>query len=492
MRGEMAAATNFYAQAALKEPTDPLLRLLTGIALSSLEEPSARKRALTQFQAAARLSGDDLLATLLLRGALADSGAMEEAQSVWLDAARRYGRSGKSGWDTSRSLTRLQDALKLFPQSPILHLLVGDAYQVAEEFAKADTAYERAILLAPRWTKPRINRGLCQLAQNHLKEAEETFTKVLSLDPRNAQAQLSKADTQLQSGNAADAVLTYRVAANSRQINIRPQALTGMGQAFLQQRRPLEAVKTLTTAQRLAPNDPAPPTALAEAQVQMGDYAAGAKSLEVALRLTKDGGLFETRAVLFRALIETRMSAKEPMEALKSAQRAMIEEPANAPLWERLSAHIYFEMGNEKEGHNALHRALDSWVGLPNTAPLYPQEIINALSAHSLMDTAETWYQVQMADKTLSADVRANAKVALAHLARYRGDTSVEVRLRAEATELREKGADWYLLAETHDLRRTDIPQARFAYEKALRLGGLPDGVVSAVRKRLRLLSRVP
>ena len=42
-------------------------------------------------------------------------------------------------------------------QSPVLNLLIGDSYQLSEDFSRADTAYLKTIRLAPNWAKLAIS-----------------------------------------------------------------------------------------------------------------------------------------------------------------------------------------------------------------------------------------------------------------------------------------------------------------------------------------------
>jgi Flp pilus assembly protein TadD len=106
-----------------------------------------------------------------------------EAQALYSRIVQRFSRPGVPGLETTASVQRLLEAQKQFPQSPILSLLLGDTYQLAEQWSKAEASYGQAIQLARGWVKPRINLGLCQLAQGRSSEALSSFQGALALDP---------------------------------------------------------------------------------------------------------------------------------------------------------------------------------------------------------------------------------------------------------------------------------------------------------------------
>ena len=84
--------------------------------------------------------------------------------------------------------------------------------------------------------------------------------------------------------------------------------------------------------------------------------------------------------------------------------------------------------------------------------------------------------------------------VALAHIARYQGDSHTEVRLRRELTKLRNNPWDWFLMAESYDSRIVEPASAREAYLKALEInnrgGGLNEATVNYARNRLMKLTQ--
>lgn len=382
--------------------------------------------------------------------------------------------------DTSTSVRRLQQAASRFPDSPVVALLLGDANQLAQRWAEADTQYRRAITLAPKWTKPRVNLGLSLLAQGRSTEAIRTFQDALALEPGNAQAQLGKGDAELRAGRSAAALRTYNNVANSRNSQVAAQAATGIGQAYVDRGQYADAYPFFNRARQLDPADPAPVAAMGEAQYRAGDYSGAADSYQAALRLSRDG-VFGSQAVLYRALAEAQLSARDAPGAVTTLQQAVGEVPASRPLWYRLWAQALFAQGDAAGGEGKLKAALEA------EGSRYPIDALNALAAHGLITKAATDYAADLSTAA-SADTRIRDLRALAHIARYRRDTKEEVSRREALLRLHPSGADWLALADAYDHRAGDPAAARAAYATALRFGDLSAASRRQISARLDTL----
>lgn len=514
--GDRSAAAVAYARAAESNPRDPLIRLALGVMLA---EQGMVNKALPNFRKAVEFAEDDVLAAFVLQNALANTGAGAEAQDIYLDMARRFNRPGKPGWNSSNSIKRLSAALKQYPRSPIYHLLLGDAYQLAEQWPLADASYQSAIKLAPTWTKPRINLGLSRLAQGKTDDAIKTFEDALKVEPRNAFAQQGKGDAQFQSGQIEAANRSFQQVLSNRSAspNTKVQAMTRLGQVYYSTGEPDKALGYLAQAQKAAPKDPAPSLIIGDIQQKSGNYSAAASAYESALRLTREGGLFPNPAQLYRLLAEAQLSARQPQRARETLTLALSEQPGSAPLWHRLMARVFEEMKQPGQVQGALRAALDSEQGP------FPQDTLFAISQAGLLDAfaaqykreliaAESGVAVQrgVGDGTAAgpggsggngvsitmaspADRgparRIPALVALAHIARYKQEYQEEVRLRTELTKLRNNAWDWFLMAETYDLSLVNPVNARTAYLRALEIGGLNDAPSAFARERLGRLT---
>jgi tetratricopeptide (TPR) repeat protein len=473
--GNVKAAAASYLQAAKAAPTQPLYQITAGVALASA---GRMNEALAAFRRADNLAkGGDVIASFLVQGILSErSEDSEESQALYTRTVRRFSRPGVSGLDTSSSTAQLRAAQKQFPQSPILWLLLGDSYQLAEQWSNAETSYRQAILLAPSWVKPRINLGLGQLAQGRSSQAIASFQGALDLDPANTQAQIAKADAQLQSGFVDDAVLSYRKVENSTNNRVAAQAATGIGQAYAQRGQVNEAVKSLNRAKELSPLDPAPAAAIGVVQAQAGNYSAAAQAYGEALRLSR-GGLFASKGVLYRALAETQISARNSDGAISTLNRALVEEPSNKPLWYRLWAQALFLRNDTSGGEEKLKQALES------EGSRYPLEVLNALDARHLIDKLTSEYLTNLSvAKDRTAKIRLLRP--LISLIRFQDKPAAEIRSREMLVALKPTGPEWFGLAEAKE-RNGDITGARSAYQKAVGLGGLAPTALKKAKDRI-------
>ncbi|MBC8104213.1 MAG: tetratricopeptide repeat protein [Cytophagales bacterium] len=480
--GDGKAAARRYAWAAQRMPSDPLYQMTAGVALASVGRTS---EALAAFRRADALAGGgDALAALLVQGVLSEnSDDSPDVQALYARTVQRFTRPGVRGLDTSASVARLVQARSQFPTSPILALLLGDSFQLAEQWSEADRAYRQAISLAPKWVKPWINLGLSQLVQGRSGEAIAAFQAALALDPGNSEAQIAKADAQLQSGMVEDAVASYRKVEGSKNNRIASQAATGIGQAYAVRGQVSDAVKALNRAQQLAPADPAPAAALGEVQLQARNYPAAAAAYDDALRLSR-GRLFVSRAILYRALAETQLSAQNGEGAIETLQRALLDEPAGKPLWLRLWAQALYLRGDTNGGEAKLKQALASESGR------YPQDTLNALDARGLIPSLIRDLEAQQTAAT-SDSARGELLRTLASLARFQRRAADEVTFREALTKLQPTGPNWFALGESYERRAGDEARAaaRAAYQKALNTRGLTAAMASQANQRISALT---
>ncbi|MBC8139986.1 MAG: tetratricopeptide repeat protein, partial [Armatimonadetes bacterium] len=393
------------------------------------------------------------------------------------------------------------------PESPILHLLLGDMYQYAENLPDADASYRKAISLAPGWAKPRTNLGLLKLAQNKPAQAVRLFESALANDPQNTELLFFRADAQRESGDLTGAIATYRRietrAVNRKTPAVAAQALTGLGQAYAAGGRMSDAITVLNRANFIAPTDPAPLTALGEVQAQRKEYDAAAQNYADALRLTKASGLFGAKTVLYQALAQTQLAGGDPKAAQQTLNRAQLDEPASANVWNRLRGEVLLSTGDQTGAEKAFRDAIDAQTD----AGTFPQETLALLAAKKLLGTMAAVYRADFgasgagfstdATKPNIADVtgrgrsepptletRIRAFAALAAIAQYQGDAAQETAHREAVCRLRGRGSDYYALADAYDGRARDLARAKDAYRKARNIGGLNDAQTARARLR--------
>jgi tetratricopeptide (TPR) repeat protein len=483
-QGELAAALTNYYYAKTASPDSLITRWCLGVTLSAQRRPSL---AVKEYREATRIAEDDLITALLLQGALQENEELGAAQQVYLDTVRRFSSTGKSGLNASGSIGRLQSALQKFPESPILTLLLGDAFQVSLRFDDAGRAYRKAIALAPSWPKPQINLGLSYLAQGKATLAVEVLGDALKFEPANPRALLALGDAQLQAGNNSGALKVYNQLTHISSVAI--PAATGAARASMALGQASVAVASLQNARQRAPKDPAPAAALADIQMKTGNFADAADSYASALKLSEEGGLFSARSSLQRALAEAQLAAKRPADAQKTLELALISDPENAALWRRLLAKSWIAQNDLPAGEMELKRAL------VNELALYPKDTLEAIAAQGwtekfiasfradlqgartgIRSSGSTQSGIVMSSMPISREGEITALAGLAHLLRFTSMVREEVSLRRELVRLRDSGADYFLLAQAQE-RLGEYTDARVSYGQARGKGDLPSSI---------------
>lgn len=483
-QGKLSEALTHYYYARTAAPDSLIARWSLGITLSAQRRANL---AVKEYRDATKLAEDDLITALLLQGALQENEEPGAAQQVYLDSVRRFSQKGKPGLDASGSLVRIQGALQKFPESPILTLLLGDAFQVSLRFDEAGRAYRRAIALAPSWPKPQINLGLSYLAQGKANQAVDMLGGALKFEPANPRALLALGDAQLQAGNNTGALKVYNQLTNINSVAV--PAATGVARASMALGQASVAVTSLKNARQRAPRDPAPAAALAEIQMKTGNYADAAESYASALKLSEEGGLFSARSSLQRALAEAQLAAKRPADARQTLERALISDPENEALWRRLLAKSLIEQKDPISAEQELKRAL------VNEKTLYPKDTLEAIAAEGwtekfiasfradlqgsrtgVRSTSTGQSGVVISSMPISKEGELVALSGLAHLLRFTSAVREEVTVRRELVRLRGTGGDYFLLAQAQE-RLGEYTDARVSYGQARGKGDLPSSI---------------
>lgn len=151
------------------------------------------------------------------------------------------------------ALTFFEASLGQGQASQKLFLNLGTAYYALGQLERAKTMFDRGLQLPGELTQTLLfNLGNVMMAQRKYKEAEENFTKALTLDAQDGDVYLNRANTRLIQQNYQGALDDYlQVLALQPQNPQRPQImrLTDLLQAHLASIREAER---LAEAQRLA------------------------------------------------------------------------------------------------------------------------------------------------------------------------------------------------------------------------------------------------
>ena len=92
----------------------------------------------------------------------------------------REGRALVGEGNVDAGLVRFREALKLQPENPTIHNLIGQAELRRRENLKALEAFNQALALAPTYTDARNNRGATYVALGQFSLAEADFLSALT------------------------------------------------------------------------------------------------------------------------------------------------------------------------------------------------------------------------------------------------------------------------------------------------------------------------
>jgi tetratricopeptide (TPR) repeat protein len=499
--GDLSGAAHAYSTAAAADASNPLYQITAGVALAAVGRVDG---AIAAFRRAQRLAPGDAVVDLLLAGAIAERpesvaadrpggpspgfgggggfravqngyaprtavqnnvAVGQQSQSVFFfDPASVNTGSTSSAVEARNSVVRLEAAAARFPDSPVVQMLLGDAYQLSEQWSDAEACYRRAISLAPHWSKPLVNLGLAQLAQGQPARSIQTFQQALALDPGDALANLGKGDAERTAGRTQAALDAYANVANSRNAAVAAQANAGIGQVFADRGQYTDAYRAFGRAAELDPTDPAPLAALGATQYRGGDYAGAATSYQTALQLSQSD-VVSSSALLRQALAEAQLAAHDPTGAILTVQQALTAEPAAAGLWYRLWANALFDQGNAAGGEAKLKASLEA------DADRRPEAALRALAARGLLRAVTAEYAGEL-DRTVDRVDRLRLLGLLVDLSRYQGDIQSEARWRLETVRTQPTGRAWFALAISEE-RTGDASSARDAFTRALGFGDL-------------------
>jgi len=88
--------------------------------------------------------------------------------------------------DLNKAVAYLEKAAGRDDKSPMIQIMLGDAYLKLKNGGKAMTAYDRAIQLDPKNALAYVKRGELYTSSRNYNEAEEAFKKEIAIDPNYA------------------------------------------------------------------------------------------------------------------------------------------------------------------------------------------------------------------------------------------------------------------------------------------------------------------
>jgi len=240
----------------------PARRLLARIYVRTLGDMNAGAaqqenlaRAVEQFQAILKIEPDDTFSALWLARLYRFQNRHDEAEKVLRGVLQHDSENGPALEQLSQLLVdegRSQDAIDLLEKaasdssSPDVYDLLGDAYAQQKNYAKAETAYQKAVDEDP--DDPGHRHGLAQalLSQDKYAQALTQYTKLTELEPGTAENYLRVAQLDRRLGKFAEAEASLLKAKQLSPGSL--EVLYNQALLYEDQARYDDAVKVLTDA----------------------------------------------------------------------------------------------------------------------------------------------------------------------------------------------------------------------------------------------------
>jgi tetratricopeptide (TPR) repeat protein len=110
-----------------------------------------------------------------------------------------------------QAIVAFEEILRDYPDLPVVHALLGLAYQRLDDAGRAVDEFKRAIELAPDVGRTWFYLGELYLARQRPEQAREAFEKAVALDPLLDEAYLRLGDLELERRDVAQARDHFRI-----------------------------------------------------------------------------------------------------------------------------------------------------------------------------------------------------------------------------------------------------------------------------------------
>lgn len=352
-QGKYNLAVRQLAKAVSNRPNDAARRVTYGVVLANSRRYDD---AAAQFRRAAEIAPGDPVPLFLLQGAYLGKGQAVQAEEAGRAAGQRLtqqeAKSVMYKGKDDRQAGLLDRAIAEYPENAIAENLLGDIAQVQQRYDEAVRHYRRAADLAPHWIKPWFNLGMANLVINPA-EAARNFRRVISLDPKNLQAQLWLGDAYAEQRDYQNALQAYRQAAGSQ--SLEPAARSRIGNVYLKQNDLQQAEKEFNKAVKSAPHDPAANAGLGDVYQRQQRLDESARQYKKASELTQAEP--SQQAILAPNLANVYIEQGECRKAIDELKRVIALNPS-LPEPVRMLADAYERCGLFSEGIKDYEAAL--------------------------------------------------------------------------------------------------------------------------------------
>jgi tetratricopeptide (TPR) repeat protein len=257
-QGREDEAISLYEQALKLKKDDPITRRNLGVAYFRAHRYGDALPLLRAFAAATPtfqsldLTGLDLFALDQFRVA---AGYLEQASRMQPDDLPTLDILGKAYW-RARNYSGVTNVFKrimaIDPNSPEAHFMLGMAYDIEYDEAKAFKEFQAALAADPNFPAVHSSLGLIDFREHKVPEAELEFKQELSQNPQDPISNYMMGRILREATQPAQAVPYLAVA-----VKVNPSyrdALFELGQCYMELNEPKEALSPLEKAAEADPN----------------------------------------------------------------------------------------------------------------------------------------------------------------------------------------------------------------------------------------------
>jgi tetratricopeptide (TPR) repeat protein len=387
----------------------------------------------------------------------------------------------------------LRDSKKAFPDNSAGYRLLGDYYWHTNQYDKAETEYASLYRDHPKDLVVRGNYIQLLILHGHLEEATKLTDEFLKDQPTSIDAQIYKAEIQIRSGKANDAVETLQGILKTDPQNA--VAHYQLGLAMDQVGNPGRAETEWRETVRLQPDIIEAHRALAGVAIQKSDLAFLTQEANQIINLAPaapDG-------YLLRAVAE--MNRKQYTSAEQFLQTSLEKDPKNPGSYVQLG-NLRMAEGRPADAEKAYRQGLDldpndaeALGGVLNVYQKQPDKALAIVKAQlakypnnsefhvmlgSLLqqkkDAQGAKAEFEQAIKLNNNDMDAYLK--LGGLQSEQGDSVAALQTYLNAGNISPKDVGFFLLAGTIYEHQKDWEQAKGMYQKVL--AAQPDNPIAS------------
>ncbi|MEW6775650.1 MAG: tetratricopeptide repeat protein [Bdellovibrionota bacterium] len=244
--------------------------------------------------------GDILFKTERYAEALQEYQKSITADSKYMPAHLKLGKTKFYLGDNEQAEKSLRDALKIDPESTEASLLLGQTLVRLKKFDEAQKAFDEVVAREPNNAVAYAEMGRMLAAKDEKDAAAAMFQKAVELDPTNASVFLTMGEILRDLGRTEEALSHAQKAAELAPESVEAKVL--LGRLYYVQKRYADSVAQLSGALEASPRNVSLLIDLAKARRAERDFAAARKDLEAVKEIQASNA--EGRYLLGRTLFD--------------------------------------------------------------------------------------------------------------------------------------------------------------------------------------------